>query len=396
MRAARTAAARNRTAVSLLGEAMARTPTARGLALAAVTVLALSAAPAAAAKSYAPGKNKAYHGVSDTGDVEDFFSFADQVEAHPATLQMFFHWGVPLKSSGALHRWTATDTRGVLHLSTLRGDGVEVITPKEIAKGRGDPYILRLRESIAHSGQTVYIRLMGEMNGHFNPYSAYNANGSRRPGHGTRWFKKAWRRFSIIVHGGDRRRLNERLRKQGLPRILRADSQGDPVYEDFDVPEILGQPRVALMWTPLSFGSPNIRAQRPQAYWPGRKYVDWVGTDIYSKFAGAFDDLKRFYVKLRRKYHKPFVIGEYSPWDNDRDGSFVRKLYRWAKKNKKVKMLLYYRSNGTENPHNLQHYPGARRALQRIHNKPRYRQHAPGVTEIPDEPPPEPEPPDEP
>ena len=75
------------------------------------------AAPASAAlpagAAYAPRNGHAYHGVSDTGDVADFDAFANEVGAHPAVLQEFFHWRVPL-TTGALYRWGATDTRGVL------------------------------------------------------------------------------------------------------------------------------------------------------------------------------------------------------------------------------------------------------------------------------------------
>ena len=36
----------------------------------------------------------------------------------------------------------------------------------------------RMAADIAETGQTVYIRLMAEMNGHWNAYSAYNADGT--------------------------------------------------------------------------------------------------------------------------------------------------------------------------------------------------------------------------
>ncbi len=361
---------------------------AAGLLLAGALCMTLAAT--AHAKPYAPAKSRIYHGVSDTGDVADFWRFADQVDAHPAVLQEFFHWDVPLKSSGAFYRWTATDTRGVVSLSTAPGDGGEMLTPREIARGRGDRYMLRLNEAIAHSGQTVYIRLLPEMNGYWNPYSAFNADGSRRQhGHDTKWFRQAWRRFAIIVRGGPRSGINHRLRRHGMPRILRAAWQGDPVYDLYDVPETLPRPRVALMWVPQSFGSPNVAGNQPRDYWPGGRYVDWIGFDIYAKFAGAFDDDMRFYSAWR---HKPFVIAEYSPWDNDRDGSFIRQLFAWAQRHHRVKMLLYFRSVDPDNAHNLQYYPGAKRSLRAILDKPRYRQYAPRAAAIQDEPPPPPPP----
>ena len=57
------------------------------------SIVALAAAPAIApAATYAPANGHAYHGVSDTGAVADFDRFSNQVGAHPAVLQDFFHW----------------------------------------------------------------------------------------------------------------------------------------------------------------------------------------------------------------------------------------------------------------------------------------------------------------
>jgi hypothetical protein len=278
----------------------------------------------------------------------------------------------------------------VLSLSTASGEGGERITPQQIAEGRGDRYIINLGRTIAESGQVVYIRLMAEMNGHWNPYSAFDADGSaRRDGHSTRWFRRAWRRFSLIVRGGSRTRINERLVSMGLPRILRAESQNDPVYDGgtdgipLPVPKRMPEPKVALMWVPQSFGSPNIAANQPEDYWPGGRYIDWVGIDIYAKFAGAFDEGKAFFRRYRRW---PFVIGEYGPWDNDFDGSFTGELLRWAEAHNRVKMLLYYRSVTTDNPYNLQFYPGARKALRNHMAKPRWVEYPPGARAVPDPP----------
>jgi len=352
-----------------------------------VALLLWTAGPAAAkSKSYAPAKGKAYHGVSDTGYPSDFFEFADQVGAHPAALQAFYHWGTPL-TSGAFYRWAKTDTRGVLSLSTAPGGGEELITPKQIAKGRGDRYIVNLGRTITESEQVVYIRLMAEMNGHWNPYSAFNSDGSgRRDGHSTRWFRRAWRRFALIVRGGSRKRINERLVRMGLPRILRASSQQDPVYEGGvhqPVPKQMPRPKVALMWVPQSFGSPNISANQPEDYWPGGRYVDWVGIDIYAKYRTAFDEGKAFFRRYRRW---PFVIAEYGPWDNDQDGSFTGELLRWAEAHDRVKMLIYYRSVTDDNPFNLQYYPGAQKALRNHMDKPRWVEYAPGVRTVPEPP----------
>jgi hypothetical protein len=367
---------------------MRATATLAGLLVGAV---ALAAPGAAAGDAYAPRHHRAFHGVSDTGDVADFEQFAEQVGAHPALLQDFFHWRVPL-TTGALYRWGKTNTRGVLSLSTATGEGEEVITPRQIAKGKDDRYMTRMAGNIAETGQTVYIRLMAEMNGHWNAYSAFNADGSpRRHGHSARWYKLAWRRFTLIMRGGSRDGINRELLRLGLPRILRAKSMDDPAYEGgpggipLPIPEHMPEPRVAMMWVPQSFGSPNIAGNQPADYWPGGRYVDWVGLDIYSKFAGAFDDDVAFFNRWDRW---PFVIGEYGPWDNDFGGSFTGGLFRWAEAHERVKAMLYYRGVDPDNDYNVQFYPGAQQALRNHLAEPHWAPYAPGVKQLQDPPPP--------
>ncbi len=347
--------------------------TATSLACAVV----LSATGSAGAATYAPKGKAIFHGVSDTGDVADYRAFNRQVRAHTPLLQNFFHWGVPL-TTGALDRWDATDTRGVLSLSTAPGGQPEMITPRQIATGRDDHYMVRLNQSIAKSKQVVYIRPFAEMNLHINPYSAFNADGSPRAGHSTGAFKRAWKRLVLIVRGGKRKAINRKLMKLGMPRIYRARNEADPVYREMGLKRTLKNPKVAFMWMPLTRGSPNVRGNAPKNYYPGRRFVDWVGTDTYSKFANStlWRNLNAFYRRYRRF---PFAIGEYGPWDNDVGGAFTRRIFRWAQRRSRAKALLYFRSNDTANEFNLQYYPGAKRELRRILNRKRYRSHAPGT-----------------
>ncbi|HEY8465670.1 MAG TPA: hypothetical protein VIL04_02580 [Solirubrobacterales bacterium] len=339
-------------------------------------LLALAFAPAADARALLPPKGKVFHGVSETGHTEHFDAFAEEIGSHPAVSQSFFHWGVPL-GTGALQRWEATRTRGVLSLSTAPGGKPEKITPKQIALGHGDRYLLSLNRSISKWGQNVYIRLLPEMNGHWNPYSAFNANGTRRGAdHSAKWYRKAWRRFAIVVRGGARKTVNRQLRKEKLPRLLRATSDRAPIYDKFDVPSVLPRPSVALLWVPLTFGSPDVKGNQPHNYWPGAKYVDWVGTDIYAKYANgtAWRALNRFYRTYRKK---PFLIGEYAPWDADPGGAFVKRLFSWARKHPRARMLIYYRSVNPFNEFNIGFYPDARETLREELAKPRYAPYPP-------------------
>ena len=93
---------------------------------------------------------------------------------------------------------------------------------------------------------------------------------------------------------------------------------------------------------------------------------------------------------FNRYKHKPFVIGEYGPWDNDFGGSFTGSLFRWAEAHNRVKMMIYYRGVDPDNDYNVKFYPGAEKALRNHLAKPRWAEYAPGVRELPDPPPPPP------
>ena len=166
------------------------------IAIAICAVLALPAAAAAGLTrhdAFLPPHHGIFHGVTDTDSVHDFHVFNHRVGAHSALLQSFGRWGGRHLGAG-LHRWRVTHTRGVLSLSTAPGGEPEAISPRQIARGLGDRYILRLGRTIAKSGQVVYIRLFPEMNGYWNPYSAFNADGSARgASHSTKAFR---------THGG--------------------------------------------------------------------------------------------------------------------------------------------------------------------------------------------------
>jgi len=328
-------------------------------------------------RAYAPAPGRIFHGVSETTEgVRGVRRFTLQVGSHPAVVEDFYHWDVPL-ATGALRRWHRERARGVLSLSTAPGGGPEVITPRQIALGHDDHYLIRINQSISEKHQTVYIRPMAEMNSFYNPYSAFNSDGSARRGHTTNQYVAAWRRMAIVVRGGTIPSINSRLRALGLPRLMRAKSNLSTLYRDENIHHHkLHHPRVAFIWNPQTISNPGIRANAPSKYWPGRRYVDWVGADIYSKFAspGVKSALRRF----QRAYHRyPFVLGEYGPWDNDYRGRFTRWLFRWQHRHRQVRMAIYYRSTSPHSTYAISRYDHARHALRHILRKHRFMDFAP-------------------
>jgi len=89
----------------------------------------------------------------------------------------------------------------MVHLSTYNGPGTEErATPRDIALGRQDRYLYALGQDFAAYRKPLYLRLFSEMNNAANPYSVYNADGSRRgAAHSHYWFRQAWRRTDLIL-----------------------------------------------------------------------------------------------------------------------------------------------------------------------------------------------------
>ncbi|HEV2999948.1 MAG TPA: hypothetical protein VGW75_04330 [Solirubrobacteraceae bacterium] len=311
----------------------------RVLTLAAL--LAAVPASVAGASAFAPPAGEVLHGVAGGYSVD---SYARETGRRPEVFQLFGEWG---NVDWAFRRADASGARMMLHLSTARGPGTpERITPAQIAEGLGDAFVLRLGERIAERGEPVYLRLMAEMNGPWNQYCAFDAGGRARPGHSTRSFRAAWRRVALMLRGGDRAAVNARLRALRLPPVQAGSGP-------------LAQAPVALMWVPHNAVALNVRANRPRAYWPGARYVDWVGTDFYGR-SPNWGALERIYTEFPGK---PFVFGEWALWGRD-DPAFVRRVFAFARTHRRVRMLVYNQGVRADGPFRLKRYPRARRALR--------------------------------
>jgi hypothetical protein len=319
------------------------------LAVLAAMPLALAGAASApaAADPYLPPPGKVFAGVTGGREVD---SFSAEVGRHPPVFQFFTHWDTTFE--WIFRRAEAARARPMMHFSTDDGHR-ELIAPGEIAAGRGDGWLLQLNRRLDASGGVTYIRLMAEMDGHWNLYCAYDAHGrSRGPSHSTASFRAAWRRTVLIVRGGPVAQIDASLRALGLPPVGGADA---PVSES----RVLPRPRIAFLWVPQVAGAPDTRANSPRAYWPGAAYVDWVGTDFYSRYPN-FRGLERFYRAFRGK---PFAFGEWALWGRD-DPAFVNRFFRWVRKHRRTRLVMY-NQEGEGSPFRLFRYPRSRRAIRR-------------------------------
>jgi len=321
----------------------------RTLLLAAVGLL-LSAAPARA-QVFGPPSGKVFTGLTGSNSVT---KFSGEVGKRPAVFGFFTYWNAP--NEYTFRHAAAADARLMLHISTAQNYGVpEVISPRGIARGQGDDYLLSLNQRIDEEGEPVYVRLMAEMNQTNNAYCAFNANGSSRgASHSTSAFKDAWRRSTLILRGGPLDTINAKLKKLGLPAVKGAEA---------DLP----RPQLSMLWVPQTEGTPNTAANSAAAYWPGGEYVDWVGTDFYSRFP-AFAKLDRFYAQYP---DKPFVFGEWAMWGADTPG-FITQLFRWVNTHKRVRMMLYNQGANPNGPFRLNSHPKARAALKKALRNPRF------------------------
>src|SRR3984893_8272308 len=167
------------------------------LALCVTWCALLATADARAAALLPPG-----HGLFTGLTGGAYGTCQSQVGKHPAVDGVFVTWGRSFES--AFDQAHANHARLMLHISTAQGYGApEQITPRGIAQGFGDQYLLALDARIAQSAAPIYIRLLPEMNQANNAYCAFNADGSSRgQSHSSESFRQAWRRAVLILRGG--------------------------------------------------------------------------------------------------------------------------------------------------------------------------------------------------
>jgi len=227
----------------------------------------------------------------------------------------------------------------------------EVITPMAIALGQGDAYLYALNRAIAEWGRPIYLRPFGEMNGHWNPYCAYTASGRAKGGsHSTTWFRKAFARVYLLSHGGPAVDVSARLRRLGLP----------PVRTDL---ALNAYPTLRVIWNPQAEGSPNVPGNRPQAYYPGDRYVDIVGNDIYDiGFRPQWEANERFY---RAHPSKPYAFPEWGLWGID-DPAFIRAMAKFVRSHRRVELLSWFNGQASGGTFDIATKPRSRAAYRSL------------------------------
>ena len=107
-------------------------------------VLLTVGAPPASAQVFAPPDDKVYTGLTGSNSVT---SFTDEVGKKPAVFGFFTYWNAP--NEYTFRNAQRAGARLMLHISTAQSYGVrEVISPRAIARGQGDAYLLSLNRRI--------------------------------------------------------------------------------------------------------------------------------------------------------------------------------------------------------------------------------------------------------
>ncbi len=213
-------------------------------------------------------------------------------------------------------------------LSTAGKNGKEAITPYQLAHGKGDAYLIALNNAVSIWGKRIYIRPFGEMNGYWTAYCAFTKAGGAKKYHSTADFRRAFARVYLIVHGGPAATINAKLRKLGMPPIAH-DLPANPL------------PDTRVIWNPQGFGAPDIPANSAQAYYPGDRYVDVVGNDLYDQRGKAEWDANEALYKAHP--NKPYSFPEWGLWGID-DPAFIRTMGTFVRTHRRTEMLAYFES----------------------------------------------------
>ncbi len=133
---------------------------------------------------------------------------------------------------------------------------------------------------------------------------------------------------------------------KGHPRYIGSPSQVIAAWRHtFKVFRALGAKKVKFVWCPMAFDFPKGIAQR---FWPGAKYVNWVGADGYN-FPGqkwrSFGDIFVYANRFAKKMGKPTIAAETaSPANDPRTPHWMAAAAAWIRAHHNFKAVSYFDS----------------------------------------------------
>jgi hypothetical protein len=204
------------------------------------------------------------------------------------------------------------------------------LTPSAIALGKGDAHLVALALAIAESGKPALIRPLAEMNNSKNPYCAFTPAGGRRgAAYSTRWYKRAFQRIYILMHGGTAQAMTARLRSLGMPGVRT------------DIPATR-YPQMTVVWNPLAVGVPDVRGNGFRDYFPGTRYIDAYGNNYYNTSGVyAFHRTEGLYQAYPGK---PFMFPEWGLTVDD--PAYVKAFATFVRRHRRVRFASFFNGPG--------------------------------------------------
>ena len=218
----------------------------------------------------------------------------------------------------------------MFHIGTKGRSKHEAITPRQVASGAGDEFLIALNQGVAQYGGLVYGRFLAEGNHCGRNYAAFTCSGgSRGPQYSPAAHAHAFARFSAILHGGTRAEISAKLRQQGLPPYVGPDLPVNP-------PSLL-----RLIWNPLAGARPSTTANAWRRYYPGDVAVDVVGNDMYGSSAGWSGTQNEALYAFARGHGKPYAFPEWGLEEDDAP-TFVQYICDFIRGKAAIELAAYY------------------------------------------------------
>jgi mannan endo-1,4-beta-mannosidase len=241
--------------------------------------------PRPAVKAPLPQLSASYLGVFEVGAPDSYSrvrKFTTASGRQPNIALYFSKWQQPFATSFA----QSAHANGATVLVQLDPNTASL---SKIAAGHQDFYLKEFARQVRAFHYRVIISFAHEMNGNWYPWGAGKAT--------PREFRRAWRHVVWI------------FRKEEANNVT-------------------------WLWAVHSIGATRSVLH---SYWPGKRYVDWVGLDGY--YAQPTDDFKYIFgntLQAVRKVakHKPVLISETAvgPDTHDQPGK-IRNLFRGIRSN---------------------------------------------------------------
>lgn len=224
-----------------------------------------------------------------------------------AVVLWYVHWEEPFPVSDAdrvyangsipLITWEPWVTH---NLGTLAG----------IAREGFQSYVKTFIQSAKEWGKPLFLRFAHEMNGNWYPWDGFHNGGQSAPER----YKQAW----LYI---------------------------------YNVKEKLGAKNVKLVWCPNNTDQPNASWNAVSNYYPGDRYVDWIGMDGYNWGYGSREEFDsvfgNIYQTLTALTAKPLMIGEFASAEQGRDkADWIAKAFSKIKKSyPRIKLFCWFNIN---------------------------------------------------